>query len=128
VSPVIAPIVHNGEELEGSIEWAKQNMDFMDMIDSNRVTEDGAEAVAIAYVYSKAGWVAKRRLQKGESADWLMVNNDSCLALEVSGTISGDLTSRLSEKMKQVVRCSLPVEKLAVVVRFETPSVLAASP
>jgi hypothetical protein len=50
------------------------------------------------------------------------------LALEVSGVASGDSFDRLNEKKRQVSRCSLPAERLAVVVGFERPAILAESP
>jgi len=50
------------------------------------------------------------------------------LALEVSGVALGDPSDRLNEKKKQVARCSLPAERLAVVVAFEQPAILAERP
>jgi hypothetical protein len=91
------------------------------------VTEDGAEAVALIYVNAKAGWVVKRRLLRFERGDWLMENQAGSMAVEVSGTAAGDQLARLKEKKGQVARCSLDVERLAVVVRFEGPSIMASS-
>jgi hypothetical protein len=108
------------------IEWLWQDLAALDVNDSNRVTEDGAEAVALAYANSISGWVAKRRLQRGESADWLMRNETGFLALEVSGTVEGDPFARLQQKKQQVARCSLEAERLAVVVAFNRPLIMAA--
>jgi len=126
-SPVSADVNDDGAKAKAEIEWLLQALILLDVLDANRITEDGAEAVALAYVNAKAGWVVKRRLQRGEHADWLMTKPNAWLALEVSGIMSGDSKSRLKEKKKQVRRCSLPVERSAVVVAFDAPLILAAS-
>lgn len=38
-------------------------------LDFDRVTEDAAEAIALAMVYVSNGWVVRRRLQRGENTD-----------------------------------------------------------
>lgn len=126
-SPVQTRIDHDGLESEAEMEWLSQVVELLDVIDSNRVTEDGAEAVALAYANSKAGWVVKRRLQRGESADWLLRNETGWLALEVSGMIAGEPRARLKEKMQQVSRCSLSADRLAIVVAFDRPLIMAGS-
>jgi hypothetical protein len=128
VSPVNADIDHDGLVSMSEIEWLLQDASVLSFLDSKRVTEDGAEAVAISYVRAKGGWIAKRKLQQGESADWLLQSKLGWLALEISGTASGDSFGRLREKKEQVARCTLPVEKLAVVVAFDGPSILAGRP
>jgi hypothetical protein len=70
--------------------------------------------------------VVKRRLQRRESADWLLRSDAGWLALEVSGTASGNPIARLEEKKLQVARCSLPADRLAIVVAFDRPSIVAA--
>jgi len=125
-SPVRAVIDHDGQEATAEIAWQSQALALLNVLDSHRITEDGAEAVALTYVSCKAGWVVKRRLQRGESADWLLRNEDGWLALEVSGTTAGDPYVRLQEKKQQAARCSLPVSRLAVVVAFDRPSILAS--
>ena len=126
-SPVTAVVVHDGVESAAGIEWLAEDLSLVEVLDYNRVTEDGAEAVALTYVNAKAGWVVKRRLQRFERGDWLMENQAGSMAVEVSGTVSGDPLARLAEKMRQVSGCSLPVVRLAVVVAFEEPSILAGS-
>ena len=83
---------------------------------------------ALAYVYLKGAWVVKRRLQRGERADWLLNNAAGWLAMEVSGTITDNPQGRLAEKIQQVSHCSLPAERLAVVVAFDSPLILAGTP
>jgi hypothetical protein len=128
-SPVVAAIAHDGIEDSGEIEWMSQDAAALATLDSRRVTEDGAEAVALAYTHVKSGWTVKRRLNQRESADWLLQNESGWLALEVSGTEEGDPLGRLREKKKQVARCSLTnVNRLAIVVAFNGPSIVAGSP
>ena len=127
-SPVQANVEHDGQKAATQIEWPRQDMAMLGVIDSQRVTEDGAEAVALAYVNLKASWVVKRRLQRGESADWLLNNSTGWLAIEVSGTITDNPQGRLAEKKRQVALCSLPAERLAVVVAFNSPTILAGTP
>ncbi len=127
-SPVSAAVDHDGAWSNCDVEWTPQDLGVLSLLDSNRVTEDGAETVALAYVHALGTWSVKRRLQRGDSADWLLEKDGKLLALEVSGTAGGDANARLSEKKQQVARCSLPVELLAVVVAFERPSILAGRP
>lgn len=128
VSPVSTRIDHDGAESTAKLEWFLQDMEGLKMHDNNRVTEDGAEAVAISYVRSKEGWIAKRRWQRWEYADWLLQNSAGWLAMEVSGTAEGDPVARLKEKKQQVARCKLSADRLAVVVAFDRPSILAGCP
>lgn len=81
----------------------------------------------LAYANKRSGWIVKRRLQRGEFADWLLHRESEWLALEVSGTTGVEGPARLLEKKQQVARCSLPVERLAIVVSFTEPSILAGS-
>ena len=126
-SPVRAGVYPGVEEM-ADIDWPVQDTTLLQVLDANRVTEDGAEAVALAYANASAGWVVKRRLQRSESADWLLHSESRWLALEVSGVAQGDPSGRLNEKKKQVARCSLAAERLAVVVAFEQPAIFAESP
>lgn len=126
-SPARTEIDHDDERSTADIEWLFQNLPAFEILDQNRITEDGAEAVALAYVHCQAGWTVKRRLQRGESADWLLRNEKSAMALEISGMAEGDRFRRLEQKREQVARCSLPVEKLAIVVAFDGPFILARS-
>src|SRR4051794_11974776 len=54
------------------------------LLDFHRVTEDAAEAIALALTHTLHGWVIKRRLQRGEFADWLLIDSDEkYVALEI---------------------------------------------
>jgi hypothetical protein len=128
-SPVDADLSEDGIVGAAQIEWLLQDPRAFEALDEHRVTEDGAEAIALSYANAKAGWIVKRRLQRGERADWLLnKNSEGWLALEVSGTTLANPQFRLEEKKRQVALCSLPVDRLAVVVSFEKPSILVASP
>jgi hypothetical protein len=127
VSPVQAGIDHSGLEASADIEWLSQDLALLEVLDGNRVTEDGAESVALVYVNTTEGWVVKRRLQRWERADWLLRNERGWLALEVSGMAAGDPFVRLKDKKLQVALCSLPAERLAIVVAFARPSIVAGS-
>lgn len=128
VSPVPAAIVHDGIETAAEIAWLPQNFTERAVLDENRITEEGAEAVALVYVGYNFGWVVKRRFQRGESADWLLHNDGRWLALEVSGTAVGDPFARLENKIRQVAHCTLATqERLAVVVAFDGPLIVAGS-
>jgi hypothetical protein len=96
-------------------------------LDRRRVTEDGAEAVALALVATSRQWVVRRRLQRGEYADWLLIDPDLRLvALEVSGIDGVPNGNRLSEKMRQVTQSDVAALRSACVVAFDTPAVALA--
>ena len=125
-SPTVGSAVHEGIGSAVTIEW--DTVVPLDVLDEHRVTEDGAEAVALSYVHALGGWRVKRRLQRGEHADWLLMASDQYLALEVSGTVAGDVNGRLLDKTLQVSRCTIKVTKLAVIVRFEDAKIVCGCP
>jgi hypothetical protein len=124
-SPVDAAVMRGGNTSEASISWAKATMAVLTATDDIRTTEDGAEAVALGYVHRAEGWTVKRRARRGEYADWILGKDKEWCALEISGVAEGSATQRLREKVAQVKRCTLPAERLAVVVQFGTPQILA---
>ncbi|MCC6877378.1 MAG: hypothetical protein IT378_23940 [Sandaracinaceae bacterium] len=91
-------------------------------LDFDRVTELGAEAVALALVHETRGWTVARRMQKTEHADWLMSDpaTNRKVAFEISGTATSSLTSRVTEKLRQVAECFVP-RRTVCVVRFQEP-------
>lgn len=91
--------------------------------DHHRVTEDGAEALALALVNIVRGWVVRRRLQRGEFADWLLqAPGDLLVALEVSGIDGTPDHRRLEEKLRQVKRAKVGDHQSACVVAFGPPA------
>ncbi len=107
----------------GTLHWDAASEDDAHQLDFHRVTEDTAEAVALALVHIAKGWVVRRRLQRGEAADWLLVDPDhNLVALEVSGTDTVDTARRrLAEKVDQVGRCKIAGTKAACVVEIGPP-------
>ena len=129
-SPAAAEIVENHfDRSTGEIVWLHQDTDRLEVLDTNRITEDGAEAIALTYVNERAGWIVKRRRQRNESGDWLLQNGSRWLVLEVSGTRTGDFAGRLAARINQVSGCTLRVnERIAVVVDFQSPTIAAGTP
>jgi hypothetical protein len=111
----------------GTLAWPKSDPVHLEQHDSKRLTEDGAEAVALALSHRAYGWRIVRRMQQGESADWLLEETKegvhSRIALEVSGVARGGITSRLTEKLEQVsgVEDEDVDQQWAGVVGFEEP-------
>src|SRR5436305_6886887 len=74
---------------QGSLAWLLSDLAELDQHDQNRITEDGAEAVALALAHRHRGWRVVRRLQPGEHGDWLLEQAGEgprqLVALEVSG-------------------------------------------
>jgi hypothetical protein len=90
------------------------------MLDEKRVTEDGAECVALAIVaHHRHEWQLVRRLQprKREGADWLVQHRSSGqeILLEISGTDKGPFEPRVRTKRSQAA--------LAAVARGGRPAV-----
>jgi hypothetical protein len=112
----------DGEIVEAKIIWTAALPGNSVQLDRHRITEDAAEAVALALVYEANGWVVRRRMQRGEFADWLLIDrNMRLVALEVSGIDDQDRNGRrLQEKIEQVRHNSLE-QKAACVVELAPP-------
>jgi hypothetical protein len=115
-----------------TIYWSTLPSSVAPTQDDLRVTEEGAVALALAFVARYCGWRVVRVLQSrlGEGADWLMMNvARQYVVLEVGGTDEGRLESLLSAKMSQA-RNSLFARRgtpAACVVRFVEPRALLLS-
>ena len=92
--------------IRGLLGWPGADLAKLEQHDHNRVTEDGAEAVALALAHRDRGWRVVRRLQREEHADWLLEETREgerrVVALEVSGVDRGGISARLAEKLAQV--------------------------
>jgi len=128
-----APGVRVSLELEqvlsnGSLSWPHVDMSKIDQHDHNRITEDGAEAVALALAHRHRAWRIVRRMQRRERADWLLEDaRGNEIALEVSGVDRGNISGRLFEKLKQVAKNADIDQRWASVVGFEEPAVALRS-
>jgi hypothetical protein len=117
----LVTLVEN-EARDASLHWDMAAFGAAEQHDRHRITEDAAEAVALALVHVARGWVVKRRLQRGESADWLLQDPEAGLvALEVSGIDEGDSSDRLRIKLEQVRRATVASYRAACVVELATP-------
>lgn len=111
-----------------SLHWSAEVAHDSDQLDYHRITEDAAESVSLALVHAAMGWVVRRRLQRGEFADWLLVDpNEKRVALEVSGLDNPDGGRRLREKREQVRRATVAGRKAVCVVVLATPHATLAS-
>lgn len=98
-------------------------------LDDIRTTEDGAEAIALMVANASYDWIVLRRLQRGESADWLLAApSGELVAFEVSG-IAGDVyRRRLDKKLEQVRKTKvMPARHSACVVAFRPPEAALAT-
>lgn len=116
------------EAIDDEVRWLARSPGVAAYEDLNRVTEEGAEGIALAVARLHRGWRVERRLQSrlAEGADWLMVDisDNSEVLLEVGGTDEQDLESLFARKLDQARRSpfadvSTPA---ACVVRFLEPS------
>ena len=112
--------------ISGQLSWQKVDSSIIDQHDPNRITEDGAEAVALAVAHQHREWRVVRRMQREEYADWLLEElregKRQIVALEVSGVDRGAITKRLSEKRTQVAKSVDVDQRWAGVVGFEEPT------
>jgi hypothetical protein len=112
-------------QIDGFLDLPTADIEKLDQHDHNRVTEDGAEAVALALVYAARGWRVVRRMQREEHADWWLEGEGQgsrqTIALEVSGVDRGPIGVRLAEKLAQVTLSLDADQRWASVVGFEKP-------
>ncbi len=108
-----------------SLSWPGAELSRVDQHDHNRITEDGAEAIALALSHRHRSWCVVRRMQREEHADWLLEETwegvRQVVALEVSGVDRGSIAARLAEKLEQVSKSIDCDQRCACVVGFERP-------
>jgi hypothetical protein len=114
------------EVFNGVLSWPEADMSTIDQHDYNRVTEDGAEAVALVLSHHHQGWRVIRRMQREEYADWLLEHRGEehrrLIALEVSGVDRGTIGGRVTEKLTQVASSTDVDQQWAGVVGFQLPT------
>jgi len=110
-----------GQEGKASLHWLPSS-GGAEQLDRHRITEDAAEAIALALVHVARGWVVRRRLQRGESADWLLRDPQaSSVVLEVGGIDEGDVSKRLRVKLQQARSAKVGDLRAACVVELASP-------
>ena len=118
-----------GAALDEELQWRPRSAEAAAYEDVNRVTEEGAEAIALSLACSRCSWRVERRLQSrlAEGADWLMrdVTTGASVVLEVGGTDVQDRAALLGRKIEQARRSPFAAyaTPAACVVRFLEPSV-----
>ena len=118
------------EEEEGRavLRWLSPPREDQLQLDEHRITEDSAEAIALALVHTANRWSVRRRLQRGESADWLLQDPEARpVALEVSGIGRGEDPGRLREKLEQVAKSKVAPKRAACLVELPTPRATVAT-
>ena len=114
-----------------ALAWPLADLGTIEQHDSKRITEDGAEAIALALAYRARAWCVVRRLQQGYFADWIMEYQDKgvkkLVALEVGGTDHSSTKKYLSKKMAQVAQSTDVDQRCAGIVGFQQPEVLLKS-
>jgi len=113
----------DGQRRQGRLHWREAPPGADLQLDFHRVTEDAAEAVAMALVHVGRGWTILRKLQRRERGDWLLVDSDqNRIAMEVSGVDGIDTGQRLlKQKMQQVRQSRTRGSKVACVVELAPP-------
>jgi len=105
--------------------WPVADLGTTDQHDDNRITEDGAEAIALAVAHRTRAWRVVRRMQREEHADWLLEHQDNgvrkLVAFEVSGVDRGSVAIRLQEKLSQVAKSHDVDQQWAGVIGFKQP-------
>lgn len=117
--------------LRCALTWLDADLGTMEQHDSKRITEDGAEAIALAVAFETKDWRVVRRLQQGENADWLLEHQDKdvrkLVAFEVSGTDNRSIKRLLRDKLDQVSKSADVDQRCAGVVGFKQPQVALQS-
>ena len=129
VSGVVLATRFDRDRRDATLHWTSPPRGDLEQLDQIRVTEDTAEAVALALVHTARGWVVRRRLQRGEFADWLLHDPTDArsIALEVSGLGNGDASRRLREKLDQAGRAIVASRGAACVVELRLPRATVAT-
>lgn len=108
-----------------ALTWPAADLRLAKQHDHNRITEDGAEAIALAVAHKTKTWRVVRRMQREEHADWLLEHDSDgkrkLVAFEVSGVDQGSIMVRMREKLAQVAKNSDVDHRCAGVVGFERP-------
>lgn len=115
----------------GTLAWPTVDFSRIDQHDHDRITEEGAEGIALVFAHQERGWRVVRRMQREEYADWLLeqVEDDKrgVVALEISGVNRGSVAGRLAEKLDQVAKSVDVDQRWAGIVGFQKPTAVLRS-
>ena len=105
--------------------WPAADLARAEQHDSKRITEDGAEAIALAVAHKTRAWGVVRRMQQGKHADWLLEHKDNgmrtLVAFEVSGTDEQSIAAPMRKKLIQVAKATDVDQRCAGIVGFKRP-------
>jgi len=117
----VLPVALPKGDWECVLNWRKVSQGKAEALDPRRITEDGAEAVALAVISEAMGWKVVRRYPQGRHADWELSDaQNRVIALEISGCARND-PRRLKKKLTQVAKCKYAHLRVACVVEFGPP-------
>lgn len=124
-SPITLGLVADGATFSIELGWRTRPASSTRCLDELEATERGAEAIALGVLHELRRWCVVRRLQRGEHADWLLVDAAGIeIAIEISGTDDGNLAERVKEKLRQVSSCTAADARYILVVRFLGPQAI----
>src|SRR4051812_9392374 len=79
-------VIEEEANRRAALDWEVTDLAAGLQLDRHRVTEDGAEAVTLVLVSVAQQWTIEKRLQRWQSADWLLTSpGGGRVALEISG-------------------------------------------
>lgn len=118
--------MHTGSDRHrASLHWRMRDPAAAQQIEPKRITEVGAEAVALALVSLALDWEVDRRAFDGSGADWVVTERSTgrVIYLEVGGTDVGSVEEVLSKKIRQVEGGvgEMGFDVAACAVRFREP-------
>lgn len=119
--------VQNDAPAQATLDWDQVDQADEAQIDGIEITEHGAEAVSFALVSVARGWTIRKKLQRYQFGDWLLVApTGEYVALEVSGIGGPFEPRRLRTKLDQVRKVKFVEERFASVVAFAGPEAVLA--
>lgn len=115
------PVAISDQDWGCALRWRERPVSSATALDPKRITELGAEAIALAIVKDAKGWTVRARMREGQFADWLLVDGQGRrIALEISGCASQN-RYRLKRKLAQVAKVKYADLRVACVVEFGPP-------
>ena len=121
----------DGAMSRSALTWPLADLAAMEQHDFRRITEDGAEAIALVVAHRTRAWQVVRRMQRETFADWLLEHQNNgvrqLVAFEVGGTDHGSVRTCLSVELAQVAKSIDVDQRWAGVVGFKRPEAVLRS-